>query len=121
MDALAAWLHALGLERYLEAFRANDVDLDVVRDLTEADLAALGVTLGDRKRLLRAVATLPGAPTAGNGAPPVPRSPAATATASSASRSTSPRTRARWSPTSTAGGTRGAACRPTGWWSTRSS
>ena len=55
---IAAWLRGLGLDRYAEVFRANQVDLDVVPDLTDADLTALGVALGDRKRLLRAIAAL---------------------------------------------------------------
>ena len=41
-------------------FRANDLGLDVLPDLTDADLASLGLTLGDRKRLLRAIAALGG-------------------------------------------------------------
>ena len=55
---IAAWLDGLGLEQYEEAFRANRIDLDILPDLTDADLAALGVALGDRKRLLRAIAAL---------------------------------------------------------------
>jgi SAM domain (Sterile alpha motif) len=34
------------------------IDLHVLRDLNESDLERLGVTLGDRKRLLRAIAEL---------------------------------------------------------------
>ena len=49
----------LGLERYLEAFRANDVDADVLRTLTADDLKELGVaSLGHRKKLLEAIAAL---------------------------------------------------------------
>ena len=55
---IEAWLHGLGLDRYAELFRANRIDLDVVPDLTDPDLTALDVALGDRKRLLRAIATL---------------------------------------------------------------
>ena len=39
---IAAWLQDLGLERYLEAFRANDVDADVLRALTADELKELG-------------------------------------------------------------------------------
>jgi class 3 adenylate cyclase len=64
---IAAWLQGLGLERYLEAFRANDVDADVLRTLTGDDLKELGVaSLGHRKKLLEAVAAL-AAPAAGPG------------------------------------------------------
>jgi SAM domain (Sterile alpha motif) len=56
---IAAWLRNLGLERYEQAFRANDVDVDLLSDLSEADLEKLGVTsLGHRKILLRAMEAL---------------------------------------------------------------
>ena len=56
---IAAWLRGLGLDRYAELFRANQIGLDVVPDLTDADLTALGVALGHRKKLLAAIADLP--------------------------------------------------------------
>jgi SAM domain (Sterile alpha motif) len=40
------------------AFRENDIDAEVLGDLTDADLEKLGVTLGHRKRLLKAIASL---------------------------------------------------------------
>ena len=40
------------------AFRDNEIDADVLADLTDADLEKLGVTLGHRKRLLKAIASL---------------------------------------------------------------
>jgi class 3 adenylate cyclase len=56
---IRSWLAELGLGKYAEAFFSNAIDLDVVRELTEADLKDLGVdAMGDRKRLLRAIATL---------------------------------------------------------------
>src|SRR5262249_15691417 len=55
------WLEDIGLGRYADLFAQHQVDLDVLPDLTEADLAELGVPLGDRKRLLRAMASLVGA------------------------------------------------------------
>lgn len=56
-SSIAAWLAQLGFERYLDAFVAADIELDVLPDLTDADLEKLDVTLGDRKRMLRAIAT----------------------------------------------------------------
>jgi class 3 adenylate cyclase/predicted ATPase len=58
MQPIARWLEALGLGQYGDAFVAADIDLAVLPDLSEADLAQLGVTLGHRKRLLRAIADL---------------------------------------------------------------
>ena len=50
---IAAWLRDLGLERYIQAFEANDVDAAVLRTLSADDLKELGVTsLGHRKKLL---------------------------------------------------------------------
>jgi len=56
---VSAWLSDLGLAHYAEAFAAADIDLDILGDLTETDLAQLGVSLGDRKRMLRALAAPP--------------------------------------------------------------
>jgi hypothetical protein len=56
----------IGLGRYDGVFASNEIDFDVVRSLTDADLRELGLALGDRKRLLQAVAKLdlqPGADT----------------------------------------------------------
>jgi class 3 adenylate cyclase len=56
---IRAWLAELGLAKYAEVFSSNAIDLDVVRELTDADLKDLGVeAMGDRKRLLRAIASL---------------------------------------------------------------
>jgi class 3 adenylate cyclase len=52
------WLRTLGLGRYEAAFSDNSIDADVLPDLTDGDLAQLGVNLGDRKRLLKAIASL---------------------------------------------------------------
>lgn len=50
---LASWLEAIGLSKHLDVFRQHGLDLDVAPDLTEKDLSALGLPLGDRKRFLR--------------------------------------------------------------------
>jgi class 3 adenylate cyclase/tetratricopeptide (TPR) repeat protein len=55
---IAPWLHALGLGRYEQAFRDNDIDGEVLTDLDDADLEKLGVSLGHRKKLLKAIAAL---------------------------------------------------------------
>src|SRR5690348_7409269 len=58
---IGGWLRSLGLEQYEAAFHANAVDADVLRDLTDQDLKKLGVPLGHRRKLLRAIAALDGA------------------------------------------------------------
>jgi class 3 adenylate cyclase/predicted ATPase len=56
---IAAWLHRLGLEQYEQAFRDNDIDAEVLPDLTADDLIGLGVTsIGHRRKLLAAITAL---------------------------------------------------------------
>ena len=55
---IAAWLGSFGLERYEPAFRENEIDLVVLPELTEADLLSLGLSLGPRRKLLKAIAEL---------------------------------------------------------------
>src|SRR5271157_2005078 len=61
---VGAWLRGLGLEQYETLFRENDIDAEILGDLTDSDLEKIGVSLGHRKRLLKAVATLAGPPPA---------------------------------------------------------
>ena len=58
---IGGWLRNLGLEEHEAALHANAVDADVLRDLTDQDLKKLGVLLGHRRKLLRAIAALDGA------------------------------------------------------------
>jgi class 3 adenylate cyclase/tetratricopeptide (TPR) repeat protein len=55
---LTSWLRSLGLERFEGVFRDNEIDAEVLPDLTEADLEKLHVPLGPRKRILRAISDL---------------------------------------------------------------
>ena len=57
-DRVSAWLDSLGLGTYREAFQRNAITWDVLPELKESDLEALGVLLGHRKTLLRAIAQL---------------------------------------------------------------
>jgi class 3 adenylate cyclase/predicted ATPase len=55
------WLRGLGLGQYEEKFRDNKIDLDVLPELTADDLRDIGVVaVGDRRRLLAAIATVAG-------------------------------------------------------------
>ena len=58
MDSIAEWLASLGLSEYAERFAENGIDLSVLRDLTEQDLKDVGVLLGHRRKMLRAIAEL---------------------------------------------------------------
>ena len=55
---LGQWLCGLGLGDHVESFATQRITWDVLSDLSEPDLKELGLPLGDRKRLLKAVATL---------------------------------------------------------------
>ena len=56
---VADWLRDLGLERYEAAFRENDVDAELLPNLTADDLKDLGITsVGHRRQLLEAIAAL---------------------------------------------------------------
>src|SRR5262249_9599327 len=55
---IADWLEKLGMSEYAERFTENRVDFSVLRDLTDQDLKDLGVVLGDRRKILRAIANL---------------------------------------------------------------
>jgi class 3 adenylate cyclase/predicted ATPase len=52
------WLRGLGLGRHETVFREHAIDMDVLADLRDGEFAEIGVPLGDRKRLLKAIATL---------------------------------------------------------------
>ena len=55
MQQIADWLEKLGMSEYAERFAENRIDLSVLPDLTDQDLEKLGVLLGDRRKMLRAI------------------------------------------------------------------
>ncbi|HZZ23652.1 MAG TPA: adenylate/guanylate cyclase domain-containing protein, partial [Roseiarcus sp.] len=72
---VAQWLNAIGLGQYEANFRDNKIDFDVLADLTDGDLQELGVPLGDRRRLLRAIAELGAQQSLTTQARPTPAAP----------------------------------------------
>ena len=58
MQQIADWLKTLGLSEYAARFAENRIDFSVLRDLTDQDLKDLGVVLGDRRKMLRAICEL---------------------------------------------------------------
>jgi class 3 adenylate cyclase len=60
MPEIADWLKTLGMSEYAERFAESDIDTSVLRDLTDQDLKELGVSLGHRRKMLRAIAELSG-------------------------------------------------------------
>jgi len=57
---LANWLAGIGLGKYVRAFGEQEIDLDLLPLLTEADVRELGLPIGPRRRLLSALAGLRG-------------------------------------------------------------
>ena len=72
---VGAWLRGLGLGQYETAFREGEIDAEVLPDLTEGDLNQLGLPLGHRKRLLKAIAALGTADETAKPASPAPPPP----------------------------------------------
>ena len=56
MTNIDDWLKDLGLGEYCSVFADHDIDFGVLPDLAETDLEKLGLTLGHRRKLLRAIA-----------------------------------------------------------------
>jgi class 3 adenylate cyclase/predicted ATPase len=57
---IGGWLRNVGLGQYESAFIENAIDTDVLLELTEGDLEKLGIRLGDRKRLIKAIKAMAG-------------------------------------------------------------
>src|SRR5262249_4922279 len=62
MPSVGEWLASLGLSEYADRFAEHRIDFSILRDLTDKNLKEeLGIVLlGDRRRLLRAIAKLAG-------------------------------------------------------------
>src|SRR6516225_10051994 len=71
MQQIEEWLKDLGMPEYAARFAENKIDISVLPDLTEQHLKDLGVALGDRLKMLRAIRELGSAPIA-VAAPPTP-------------------------------------------------
>jgi class 3 adenylate cyclase len=61
MHHIAEWLEKLGMSEYTQRFAESRIDLSVLPELTDQHLKDLGIALGDRLKMLRAIRELPGA------------------------------------------------------------
>ncbi|HET9714617.1 MAG TPA: adenylate/guanylate cyclase domain-containing protein [Pseudolabrys sp.] len=52
------WLARIGLAKYAPVFAENEIDIEVLPDLTEEDLKDLNIPLGSRKKLMKAIAAM---------------------------------------------------------------
>ena len=60
MQQMMDWLEKLGMSEYAKPFAENRIDFSVLPDLTDQDLEKLGVLLGDRRKMLRAIGIVGG-------------------------------------------------------------
>ncbi len=58
MSDIAKWLDEIGLGEHAKLFAENDIDIDLLAELSDDDLKEMGLSLGHRKRVLRAVPEL---------------------------------------------------------------
>src|ERR1700747_3458289 len=67
MQSIAHWLDTIGLGQYAQRFAENEIDVSVLRHLTDQDLKDIGVPLGHRRKILAAISEAAGvtAPTPG--------------------------------------------------------
>jgi class 3 adenylate cyclase/predicted ATPase len=56
MQQIADWLEKLGMSEYAQRFAENDIDIEVLSELTDTDFDRLGVSIGHRRKLLKALA-----------------------------------------------------------------
>src|ERR1700680_3426796 len=62
MQQITDWLEKLDMSEYAQRFADERIDFSVLPDLTDQDLKDLGVVLGDRRKILRAIAKLDATP-----------------------------------------------------------
>jgi len=74
VSTIAEWLTSLGLSEYTDRFVENGIDVSVLSELTEQDFERLGVLLGHRRKMLRAIRDLGDSPVAAT----APTAPVAT-------------------------------------------
>jgi class 3 adenylate cyclase len=70
VSTIAEWLASLGLSEYAQRFAENGVDTEVLPELTDQDLEKLGVVLGHRRKMLRAIRELQSITGSATGEPP---------------------------------------------------
>jgi class 3 adenylate cyclase/tetratricopeptide (TPR) repeat protein len=58
INSVTQWLKQLGLGQYADVFAEQQIDREVLPELTEEDFEKLGIPLGPRKKLLKAIAAL---------------------------------------------------------------
>jgi hypothetical protein len=68
MQQIADWLDKLGMSEYAQRFSENDIDIEVLSELTDKDFDRLGVSIGHRRKMMRAIREFAASPSE----PPAP-------------------------------------------------
>ena len=55
MQQITDWLEKLGMSEYAQRFAENDIDVEVLSELTDRDFDRLGVSIGHRRKMMRAI------------------------------------------------------------------
>ena len=79
MQQIADWLEKLGMSEYAQRFAENDIDVEVLSELTDKDFDRLGVSIGHRRKIMRAIREFAASPVLA-----VTESPASAATVTQA-------------------------------------
>jgi len=61
MQQIADWLQTIGVGQYSKRFAENEIDVSILRHLTDQDLKDIGIPLGHRRKILAAITELGGA------------------------------------------------------------
>ncbi len=77
MSDMTDWLEGIGLGKYAQVFAENEIDLEVLPELSEHDLEQIGLPLGPRRKLQKAIAELGGGEAATPTTPTTPTAPPA--------------------------------------------
>jgi len=69
MQQIADWLEKLGMSEYAQRFAENHIDVEVLTELTDTDFDRLGVSIGHRRKMIRAIREFAGSHASATGVP----------------------------------------------------
>jgi len=58
MQDLVQWLARIGLEQYAQSMHENDIDFEILQEITDSDLKEIGISIGHRRKILAAIKKL---------------------------------------------------------------
>ncbi len=70
MEQITDWLEKIGMSEYVQRFAENDIDVEILSELTDSDFDRLGVSIGHRRKIMRAIRELASSPVSSGPEPP---------------------------------------------------